>query len=64
MRRVTDLVWQQRVSSVSAACQQRGVRCRWCDAKAVHMSCRDLRLFNNQLTGSIPSTLGNVTTLT
>jgi hypothetical protein len=36
----------------------------WCDAMAVRVSCRMLKLNNNQLTGSIPSTLGNLTALT
>ncbi len=39
-------------------------RVPWCDAMAVRVSCRMLKLNNNQLTGSIPSTLGNLTALT
>ncbi len=40
-----------------------GLAVPWCDAMAVRVSCRGLYLFGNQLTGSIPSTLGNLTAL-
>jgi hypothetical protein len=43
-----------------------GRRCRrvpCCDAVAVRVSCRLLYLHNNQLSGSIPSTLGSLTAL-
>jgi hypothetical protein len=35
-------------------------RVPWCDAMAVRVSCRFLFLQNNQLSGSIPPTLGNL----
>ncbi len=34
-----------------------------CDAMAVRVSCRQLALDRNQLSGSIPSTLGSLTAL-
>jgi hypothetical protein len=36
----------------------------WCGVRAIHVSCRQLFLFTNQLSGSIPSTLGNRATPT
>ncbi len=38
-------------------------RLPWCDAMAVRVYCRSLWLNNNQLSGSIPSTLGSLTAL-
>jgi hypothetical protein len=38
-------------------------RLAWCDAMAVRVSCRYLELSGNQLSGSIPSTLGSLTGL-
>jgi hypothetical protein len=38
-------------------------RVPWCDAMAVRVSCRALYLYSNQLSGSIPSTLGSLTAL-
>jgi hypothetical protein len=40
-------------------------RCRvpWCDAMAVCVFCRELILWGNQLSSSIPSTLGSLTAL-
>jgi hypothetical protein len=39
-------------------------RVRLCDAMPVRVSCRQLSMFNNQLNGSIPSSLSSLTALT
>ncbi len=36
---------------------------QWCDAMAVRVSCREMRLYQNELSGSIPSTMSNLTLL-
>jgi hypothetical protein len=35
----------------------------WCDVMPVHVSCRLLNLINNQLSSSIPLTLGSLSAL-
>ncbi len=35
----------------------------WCNVMTVRVSCRVVNLRSNQLSGSIPSTLGNLTAL-
>jgi hypothetical protein len=36
----------------------------WCDAMVVRVSCRSLGMSGNQISGSIPSTVGSLTALT